>query len=128
MGYPVQNNAPQIFVQNRSFGIGAFRFDSMLSLFMVGVYEQKPDGWNQIGQTAITCDPTTVLQMVKDKGGIAPFMTWLVAKLNSLLAILFVSPTVVEGEPQTDEQAMEQIAARIGKLSLKYTNGIITLS
>lgn len=132
MGYPVQANAPRVSVNGRTFAVGVFPWDTPIgSMKKVGVYEQMPNGeWNEALNIATYANGGDMLKDLQAKGGVAKYMTFIIAAVNAYFARLFgTTPTPVPTtEPTTDAEALEYVAARMGALKFSTVNGVPVLA
>lgn len=131
MGYPVQNQAPQITVQGRTFAIGAFDWANPVgSFYEVGVYEKQTDGsWNQAFKAAEYPNDGDLLADVQKQGGGVKYLAMIVAKINAYFVALFgVQPAPPSTEPTTDAEAKVYAASHINAMTLTLVNGVPVLA
>jgi hypothetical protein len=127
MAYTLQQNAPQIVANGRTFALGAFQFDSMISLYIVAVFELLADGWSEVGKFALNTDPESILAAIVAAGGITKFNAQIDAQLAASVAAIFSTmptpiPTTV-AEPTTTAQAEAAISLNVNALKLTFVNG-----
>ncbi len=132
MGLPLPVNAPQITVNGRTFGVGAFNWITPDGgNLMIGVFELKVSGWDFVtspSYVAAYMNPGELLAAIKAKGGMESFFAWLVQQINEAFAKLFGAVAPPPTDPTTDEEAIEAIAARFAKMKLTLVNGVPVLS
>lgn len=131
MGYPVQENAPRIAVQGRTFAIGAFEWPTPVGTFYkVGVYELTPNGeWNEALAIATYANDGDLLTDIQTRGGGVEYIKVIIAAVNSFFVKLFgASVPAPTGEPKTDAEAKVFVAANINGLKLTVVNGVPVVS
>lgn len=131
MGYPVQNGAPTVTVQGRTFAIGAFDWVNPVgNFYKVGVYERMPDGsWNEVQAVATYTNDGDLLADIQKRGGGVAYIKVIVAAVNAFFAKLFgAAPPAPTGEPQTDAQAKAFVAANVNGLKITVVNGVPVVS
>jgi hypothetical protein len=134
MGLPLPANAPTITVNDRTFGAGAFLWNTANGLdYIGGVFELKADGWNFVTSPNYVFDYVNPGEMVADmkaKGGSVAYIKWFIDQINAAFAKLFgtvVVPPVVTVEPSTDDEILAEVQAAFGKLKLTLVNGVPVL-
>ena len=128
MGFQVQDLAPKVTVQGRTFCVSAFEFGNIAgTFFCAGIFERQVDGsWNRV-VTFVEQDHD-ILKFIQDKGGRVEFIKWFVAKVNAFFAELFGNKPAPTGEPTTEAEAKAMIAAAMLALSFKIVDGVPVLS
>ena len=131
MGYPVPANAPQITASGRTFIVAAFPFESVVSLFKVGIYERQPDGaWNEVLGIS-TYTEKGAFEEIQKLGGGAAYMKHVMDTANAFFADLFgahVPVPVPTAEPLNESDARAYITAHVNAFKLVLVNGVPTLS
>lgn len=133
MGYPIQNGAPKITYQGRTFGIGLFENSNIAGSFvMCAVLELQTDGtWNSLPTFVLNIQTENYLGLIQSKGGIANFISWLKVEINKLLATIFTTSSPVptpSGEPTDYASALSMSKAYINAATLSIVNGQIVLN
>lgn len=132
MGLPLPVNAPQITVNGRTFGVGAFNWITPDGgNLMIGVFELTASGWNFVtspNYVAAFMNPGELVAAIKQKGGFSAFVAWLVQQVNAAFAKLFGSIPTAPTDPTTDDEAIAAIAARFAAMKLTLVNGVPVLS
>jgi hypothetical protein len=132
MGLPVPANAPQITVNGRTFGVGAFNWITPDGAnYMFGVFELKASGWDFVtspNYIASYLNPGELMAAIKAKGGLAAFVAWLVRQVNAAFANLFGITVPSPTEPTTDDEAVEAIANLFASMKLTLVNGVPVLA
>ena len=130
MGLPLPLNAPQIVVAGRTYGVGAFLWNTPDGQnYMIGVYELTATGWQFVAPSNSLVQYSNPGQMVADvkiKGGRVAYFKWIETLVNALFQKMFagVTPESLPDEPTTDDQAIAQIAASFGGMHLTLVNGV----
>jgi len=127
MGYPVQQNAPKVTVQGRTFAVGAFDWPTALGLMQqVGVYEQMPSGdWNEVHLVASYPNPGDMLKDVQAKGGGMKYILWVIVAVNAFFAKFFgAAPPLSTTEPTTDAEAMAYVQAGLIGRTITVVGGV----
>ena len=131
MGLPVPANAPQITVGGRTFGVGAFVWNTPDGTnYVLGVFEQKAGQWEFLGNPnyiAMYVNPNEMVADMKSKGGCEAWFAWFKTAVNKQLATLapIVPPTT---EPETDDEAIAWVGAKLAAMKLTIVNGVPVLS
>lgn len=131
MGYPVPSTAPQITSHGRTFILAAFPFNSVVSLFKVGIYERQPDGsWNEVLGIS-TYTEKGAFEEIQKLGGGAAYMKHVIDSTNAFFVDMFGDrvpiPSIV-AEPTTEEEARLYMISHINNLKFTIVNNIPVLS
>lgn len=127
MGYPVQQSAPTVTVQGRTFAVGAFDWATPVGSFQkVGVYERMPNGdWNEVQSIATYNNSGDMIKDVQAKGGGVKYILWIIDAVNAIFAKLFGASTPAPTtEPTTDTEAMIYVQAGLATRSFTLVNGV----